>query len=98
MSEDLLIRRDGDVMTITINRPERRNAISPEVVEGLSDAFRGSRKDPSLRVIVLTAVGSRRSAQALIWLPANHSSLITPSRDSPCPKCIGSRVTATFPS
>ena len=59
MSEDLLIRRDGDVMTLTINRPERRNAISPAVVEGLSEAFRSSRHDASLRVMVLTAVGEQ---------------------------------------
>lgn len=59
MSDELLVRRDGAVMTLTINRPERRNAISPAVVDGLSAALRESRADSDLRAIVLTAVGDQ---------------------------------------
>ena len=59
MSEDLIVTREAGVMTLTINRPERRNAISPAVVDTLSQALRDSRRDASLRVIVLTAVGDQ---------------------------------------
>jgi methylglutaconyl-CoA hydratase len=59
MTDDLLVRREGGILTLTINRPERRNAISPAVVDGLSAVLRESRQDSSLRVIVLTAVGDQ---------------------------------------
>lgn len=59
MSDDLLSQRDGAVLTLTINRAERRNAMSPAVIAGLSEAFRGARGDSSLRAIVLTAVGEQ---------------------------------------
>jgi enoyl-CoA hydratase/carnithine racemase len=35
--EVVQFRTDGPVATITINRPERRNAINPEVTSALSD-------------------------------------------------------------
>lgn len=60
MSDDhLLVRRDGAVLTLTINRPEQRNAISPVVSAGLLAQFRASRGDRDLRAIVLTAVGDK---------------------------------------
>ncbi len=59
MSDDLLINQVGGVLTLTINRPEKRNSISPALVEGLLEQFRRSRGDASLRAIVLTAVGDQ---------------------------------------
>ena len=59
MSDDLLERREGAVLTLTINRAERRNAMSPAVIQGLCAALRRSREDESLRAIVLTAVGDQ---------------------------------------
>lgn len=50
---------NDDVLTITIDREERRNAINPEVVRGISDALAKAEEDDSLRVIVLTGAGER---------------------------------------
>jgi enoyl-CoA hydratase/carnithine racemase len=47
------------VGTITINRPEARNAISPQVVDELRTAFRQADQDPAVRVIVLTGAGDK---------------------------------------
>ena len=39
MSEHLLVDRDGDVVTITLNRPEKRNALSLDVMREVTAAF-----------------------------------------------------------
>ncbi|MDQ4124846.1 MAG: enoyl-CoA hydratase-related protein [Actinomycetota bacterium] len=47
------------VATITIDRPERRNAINPEVVRGLRAALAQAEADDSVRVVVLTGAGDK---------------------------------------
>lgn len=47
---------DG-VATVTLNRPERRNAIGVEMVNELLDALEAAREDARVRVIVLTGAG-----------------------------------------
>jgi enoyl-CoA hydratase/carnithine racemase len=49
---------DG-VARITINRPERRNAMSYGVMQGLRDAVASARADDAVRVVVLTGAGDR---------------------------------------
>jgi len=53
MSSSLLVSLDQGVKRITINRPERRNALDEEASRGLLDALRWSGSDGT-RVIVLT--------------------------------------------
>src|SRR5215470_10371501 len=50
--------RDG-VARITINRPQRYNAFTPQTCEELIDAFRRAGSDKSVAVIVLTGAGDR---------------------------------------
>jgi methylglutaconyl-CoA hydratase len=49
---------------ITLNRPDKRNALSPEVVEGLKQAFDRAAKDDQVKVIVLNAAGEAFCAGA----------------------------------
>ncbi len=49
--------QDGPVVVITMNRPERMNAIGPEVSRGLIDAWSRFRDDDSALVGVLTGAG-----------------------------------------
>jgi enoyl-CoA hydratase/carnithine racemase len=58
-ADELLQRQQDGVLTLTINRPERRNAMSPAVLQGLSAALVQARSDRSVRAIVLTAAGDR---------------------------------------
>ena len=54
----VLLYEAGDgVARITINRPERRNAMSWEVLLRLRDALRRARADPDVRVVVLAGAG-----------------------------------------
>lgn len=49
----------GGVATLTIDRPERRNAINPEVTRALSAAVARAEADDSVRVAVLTGAGDK---------------------------------------
>ena len=58
-TQELLVRREGAVLTLTINREDKRNALSTEVLEGLCEQLRRGQGDADLRAIVLTAVGDK---------------------------------------
>src|SRR5580765_1877692 len=47
------------VATITINRPDRRNALSWQVMTELRDAFEVAKQDDDVRVVVLTGAGDK---------------------------------------
>jgi len=49
---------------VTLNRPEKRNALSQEMVEGLKQAFDRAAKDDQVKVIVLNAAGEAFCAGA----------------------------------
>ena len=49
---------DGHIATVTLNRPEARNAVSPEVAVRLRDAWHAVRDDDNVRVAILTGTGS----------------------------------------
>jgi enoyl-CoA hydratase len=57
MSESVLFETKGSVAIITLNEPERRNALSPAIRAGLFAAFPRFEKDPDLRVAILTGAG-----------------------------------------
>ena len=59
MAEEVLYRVDGGVARVTINRPERRNALAPTTVTGLREAVARAADDDAARVIVLTGAGDR---------------------------------------
>lgn len=44
---------------ITINRPDKRNALNAEVIAGIARGYREAHDDPDVRVIVLTGAGDR---------------------------------------
>lgn len=54
---DLLYEVDGNVATITLNRPERLNAISAGMLASFSRAFRDADLDKNVRAIILTGAG-----------------------------------------
>jgi 2-(1,2-epoxy-1,2-dihydrophenyl)acetyl-CoA isomerase len=51
------VARVGGVVTITIDRPERRNALTPQMVFALIDALEGAAADETSRVVVITGRG-----------------------------------------
>ncbi|HEY3741992.1 MAG TPA: enoyl-CoA hydratase/isomerase family protein [Bryobacteraceae bacterium] len=57
MSERILVEIRGTVAAITLNRPEKRNAIDGLLIQELKDAFASTRANDELRVITLTGAG-----------------------------------------
>ncbi|HEX9887903.1 MAG TPA: enoyl-CoA hydratase-related protein [Nitriliruptorales bacterium] len=57
MSDAVRTDLDAGTLTITLARPENRNALSPSLVNGLGDALAGAEDRHDVRVIVLTNDG-----------------------------------------
>lgn len=62
MSNDksvLLRERDGGTVVLTLNRPEKLNALNEELVRALDGAISELDADPSVRVVILTGAGEK---------------------------------------
>jgi enoyl-CoA hydratase len=60
--EQVLYARNGPVATITINRPEKLNALNQAVVHGLHESLDAVEHDDEVRVVVLRGAGSSFSS------------------------------------
>ncbi len=56
-TEELLVEQADHVLTITLNRPDRLNAISGPMLNALSSTLQAANIDPEVRVVVLTGAG-----------------------------------------
>ena len=56
-AHDLLVERDGHVLVLTMNRPERYNALSGAMLIRMFDAYEEASADPDIRCIVVTGAG-----------------------------------------
>lgn len=57
MTEPVLFAREGGVVTLTLNEPATRNAISPAIVESLVAHVRSINADLSVHCVILTGAG-----------------------------------------
>ena len=82
MSETLQVRRVGDhVLCVTINRPEKRNAINSEVAAGIDRAVKEAEGDHLIRAVVLTSTGEQSfcaGADLGEVAAGRHAGLVTP--------------------
>lgn len=69
------VERDGHVVTLTMNRPEARNALSPDMLVGLADGFTYVDETPEVRCAILTGAGGTFSSGA------DLKAMGTPSED-----------------
>jgi 2-(1,2-epoxy-1,2-dihydrophenyl)acetyl-CoA isomerase len=77
--DDLLSRADGPAWRLTLNRPTRRNALTPELAHGVAAEIERVGSDGSARVIVLEGAGGHFCAGLdLRWLETLGA---TPARD-----------------
>jgi enoyl-CoA hydratase len=59
MSSLVLEARDGAVSTLTVNRPDARNALDGPTVDALIAALEGIERDTAVRCVILTGAGER---------------------------------------
>jgi len=58
MPEDLLlVERKGNICTLIINRPEKRNSLNPEIMHKLGDTLRALKDDSEVRAVVIRGMG-----------------------------------------
>ena len=58
------VERDGAVVILTMNRPEARNALSPDMLVGLADGYEYIDDTPEIRCAILTGAGGHFSSGA----------------------------------
>jgi enoyl-CoA hydratase/carnithine racemase len=57
MTEQVLISFDQGVQVLTLNRPEKKNALNGEMYRALADGLDAAGRDPAVRVILITGTG-----------------------------------------
>ncbi len=57
MTQNLIKKLEGGVLLLTLNRPERRNALDSGLFSGLAKALDDAREDDAVRVVVLVGAG-----------------------------------------
>lgn len=84
MENSILFSAAGGVATVTLNRPEKRNALNGDMVRQLHDAVLRAQADPTVRVIVLTGAGAAFCAGAdLAYLQEiSRNDILDNQRDS----------------
>jgi 2-(1,2-epoxy-1,2-dihydrophenyl)acetyl-CoA isomerase len=55
--ETIILEKEGAIATLTLNRPDRLNAISPPMRNDLRDALKEVREDDDIRVLIVTGAG-----------------------------------------
>src|SRR5215467_7279158 len=58
-SNSVILDKRGEAFWITINRPDKRNAINGDVIAGIAKGYRQAHDDSDVRVIVLTGAGDK---------------------------------------
>jgi len=75
--EHIQVTRDAGVVTLTFNRPETRNSMTPAMGEEVVRAVEDIRNDPSARVCVLTGSGKSFSSGGDLGMLARDAGVAT---------------------
>ena len=74
MSDSILVERDGGVAIVTLNRPDRMNSLTDELMSALPARLQEAADDPEVRCVVLTGAGERAfSAGADLAAPGSRN-------------------------
>lgn len=59
MTDELVQERRGAVLVARLNRPDARNALTPDMIRGIGGAITDAETDPEIGAVVLTGTGDR---------------------------------------
>ena len=59
MTDDILFEVDGAIATITLNRPQKLNAVTPEMADAIVAAVETCNDSDTIRCVILTGAGER---------------------------------------
>jgi enoyl-CoA hydratase len=57
--ENILVEQENGLATITINRPDKLNALNKATIQELHDAFKAQDEDTAVKVIIITGTGEK---------------------------------------
>ena len=77
-SEQLLVERDGCVVTVTLNRPEVMNAMTSALFADFGDLCRDLNRDETVRALVVTGAGGKFCSGADVGPQAARATGATP--------------------
>ena len=67
--EEITLKKEDQIATITLNRPQKKNALTYRMTVEMLAAIDDVGRDHSIRVVVLTGAGEAFSAGAISSLP-----------------------------
>ena len=73
MNKAVLIEIKDSIAVITLNRPERYNAVNQDLIDGINDSFTIVENDDNIRAVVFTGNGHDASAHKLSCASAQAS-------------------------
>lgn len=82
MSEEVLIADEGGVRVITLNRPDRLNALTSSIMGPLADACADAAREPAVGCVVVTGAGRGFCSGGDIKDGAASKAAIPPNRES----------------
>ena len=59
MYQNILLEKKGGIATITINRPDKLNALNADTLKEIRDALKNIREDKESRVVIITGAGEK---------------------------------------
>jgi enoyl-CoA hydratase/carnithine racemase len=62
MTDHVLNEKSGGVLTLTLNRPEKKNALTRAMYQALADGIDGAEQDPEVRCVLIQAEGDAFTA------------------------------------
>ena len=82
-ASDITSSLDNGVLTLTFNRPEARNALTPSMIVALADQLDQAETDPSIKCVVLTGSGKAFCAGGDVKAMSQHEGATAGGRDVP---------------
>lgn len=85
MTDQILIENDGGVRIITLNRPDRLNALTPSIMEPLADVCADAARDGSVGCVIIAGAGRGFCAGGDLKEGASAEARIPPSPEAGSP-------------
>ncbi len=74
--EELLVQKDGAVCTLTLNRPEKRNLITPEILSALTSELNRLEKEDKVRCVIIRGAGDKAFSSGYDIGAIGHNDMI----------------------
>jgi enoyl-CoA hydratase/carnithine racemase len=62
MTEQIEVKNESGILTLTLKRPDKKNALTNEMYGALADAIEGAESDPAVRVVLIRGEGDSFTA------------------------------------